>query len=86
MSRNECETWLCTLESGDWGYVSEKECVLNITDIVTVTCLKMDVTSLNKLQSQLWLYCDGMEMATPKSFWLFKKEVYLQFFQAQAQS
>ena len=39
--------------------MSEKECVLNITDIVTVTCLKMDVTSLNKLQSPLWFCCDG---------------------------
>ena len=54
VSRNECETWLCTLESRDWGWVSEKECVLNITDIVTVTCLKMDVTSLNKLQWWEW--------------------------------
>ena len=62
VSRNECETWLCTLESRDWGWVSEKECVLNITDIVTVTCLKMDVTSLNKLQSPLWFCCDGNDI------------------------
>ena len=53
--RHECETWLCTLESQHWGWVSERKCVLNITDIMMVTCLKMDVTSLNKLQSLLGL-------------------------------
>ena len=53
--RHECETWLCTLESRHWGWVSERKCVLNITDIMMVTCLKMDVTSLNMLQSQLGL-------------------------------
>ena len=46
-----------TLHSGvrHWGWVSERKCVLNITDIMTVTCLKMDVTSLNQLQSLLGL-------------------------------
>ena len=49
-----------TLHSGvpTLSWVRERECVLNITDIVTL-CLKMDVTSLNKLQSPLaWLSCD----------------------------
>ena len=49
-----------TLHSGvpTLSWVRERECVLNITDIVTL-CLKMDVTSLNKLQSPLArLSCD----------------------------
>ena len=58
---NLCEGMNARLDSALWsleteaGWVSEGKCVLNITDIMMVTCLKMDVTSLNKLQSLLGL-------------------------------